>query len=570
MKNFLWKYKETPHSDLIVTLSKEINVSSPIATLLVQRNIDSYHKAEKFFRPKIEELHDPFLMKDMDKAVNRLSEAISNDEKILIYGDYDVDGTTSVSLVYSFLKEIYPNVDYYIPDRYEEGYGISFKGIDYADENDFSLIISLDCGIKAVDKIDYANQKNIDFIICDHHRPAEKLPEAIAILDPKREDCNYPFDELSGCGVGFKLMEAFSIQNGIEIENLYQYLDFLAISIAADIVPIVGENRILAFYGLEQINQSPKPGIKLLKDLAGFEDQKLNITNLVFGFAPRINAAGRMGDAKDAVKLLTCSSEKEGEEIAGLINKSNTDRREIDSSITEEVIEKISNDEALKNAKTTVLYNEKWHKGVVGIVASRTIETFYRPTIILTKSNGKLAGSARSVEGFDVYNAIEKCSEHLIQFGGHKYAAGLTLDENKLDDFTNAFEKEVSKTITEEMLQPKINVDCELELNQINWSFFNVLEQMAPFGPSNMQPIFVSKNVIDAGGSRIVGENHLKLSIKQNGSHIIDGIAFGMADYYDKIKDGTPFDICYSLDKNEFRGNTSLQLQIRNIKIDIG
>ena len=566
MKDYRWLYKSIPEKQQIKELSAAINVKKPIATLLCQREITNYKLAKSYFRPNFDEIHDPFLMKDMSLAVNRLSDAIHNNEKILVYGDYDVDGTTSVALVYSFLKTLYPNISYYIPNRYKEGYGVSKEGINYAKNNNFTLIISLDCGIKAVDKIDYANTLGVDFIICDHHNPGPKVPNAVAVLDPKQKDCNYPYKELSGCGVGFKLMQAFSQQQGIALEKLFNYLDLLAISIAADIVPITGENRILTYYGLQLINKDPRPGVQWLIELAGLEKGKITISNVVFGFAPRINAAGRMGNATDAVKLLIAKSKNEGEKIAGEINKSNIDRREIDSSITEEALEKILKDETLLNAKTTVLYNESWHKGVIGIVASRCIETYYRPTIILTKSNGKLTGSARSVDDFDVYKAIENCNHFLEQFGGHKYAAGLTLKENQLEDFKNAFENEVTKLITDDMLVPKINVDLKLKLSQITWSFFNVLEQMAPFGPENMQPIFVTENVIDTGNSRIVGENHLKLSITQPNTQAIEGIAFGMADFCDRIKNGVPFNICYSIEKNEFRGNSTLQLRIRDIK----
>ena len=569
MKKYRWVVKEKVDSTLVDHLSKKINISPELAHILCQRGYTSFDSAKSFFRPNIDELHDPFLMKDMGVAVNRLSQAIYNNEKILIYGDYDVDGTTSVALVYSFIKNFYQNIDYYIPDRYAEGYGISTKGIDFASEHNFTLVISLDCGIKAIDKIDYANTKGIDFIICDHHRPGETIPNAKAVLDPKRTDCSYPFKELSGCGVGFKLIEAFSVQNGIEVEKLYDYLDYLAISIAADIVPIVDENRILAYYGLKKINENPRLGIKTLIELAGIENE-VTINSLVFGFAPRINAAGRLGDAKNAVKLLVEESSSKAEKIGAEINKTNLDRRELDSSITDEALEMISSDVKVSSKKTTVLYNESWHKGVVGIVASRCIESYYRPTIILTKSNGSLSGSARSVADFDVYNAIENCSAHLEQFGGHKYAAGLTLKEENLQSFMDAFENEVSSTITEDMLIPKINIDTGLDLRQLTPSFYNIIKQMEPFGPKNMQPIFVSKGVVDSGYSRVVGEKHLKLSINHNNSATIDGIAFGMAEYYEQIKRGNPFDICYSVELNKYRGNVSLQLKIRDIRTNIG
>lgn len=564
-KNYHWKYKTEVEENKIASFSKSLNISRPLAKMLIQRNIDTFDKAKDFFRPKIEELHNPFLMKDMDIAVERLSDAIENGEKILVYGDYDVDGTTSVALVYSFLNQIYEKVDFYIPDRHKEGYGISMQAIDFAASNDFSLIISLDCGIKAIKQIDYANEKNIDFIICDHHRPGEKLPNAVAVLDAKREDCHYPYDELSGCGVGFKLMQAYTIEKGLDEKELFQYLDYLVISIAADIVPITGENRILAYYGMKIINSKPRAGVAKLIELAGLE-KDINTTNVVFGFAPRINAAGRMGDAKNAVRLLISKDTNDAFDVGQGVNQDNTDRKELDRAITEEVIEKISNSEELKQAKTTVLYNENWHKGVLGIVASRSIETFYRPTIILTKSNGLLTGSARSVEGFDVYNAIDACIEHLEQFGGHKYAAGLALKEENFEAFCSAFEKQVASTITADQLIPKIEVDTEMALSNVTDSFFNIIKQMEPFGPENMQPVFTSKGVVDSGYSRVVGEKHLKLSVRQGNSPVIDGIAFGMGEVYEKISGGQPFDICYSIEQNEWNGRVNLQLKIRDIK----
>lgn len=560
-----WVYKPLPDKETVRALSKAINVSPRLASILIQRGITTYEAAKKFFRPSMDDLHDPFLMKDMDKAVNRLNTAIANKEKILIYGDYDVDGSTSVSLVYGFLRTVYPELDYYIPDRYTEGYGISYKGIDYAEEQGISLIISLDCGIKAVDKVAYARQKNIDFIICDHHRPGEALPAAVAVLDPKQDDCQYPFDELCGCGVGFKFMQAFCIQNTISLEKLFHFLDLVAIGTASDIVPIEGENRTLVHFGIKKINTDPIPGVKSLIKLAGFE-QDLSVMNIVFGIGPRINAAGRIHHAHGAVKLLLENDEAHAVNFAKTINQHNTDRKTFDRSITKEALEMIGNDEKLKGAKTTVLSKDDWHKGVIGIVASRCIETYYRPTIIMTESNGKLTGSARSVEGFDIYNAISACDEYLEQFGGHKYAAGLTLEKANFDAFAQKFEEVVSATITDEQLIPRQEVDMELDFYDINFKFFNIIEQMAPFGPCNMEPVFVSRGIRDTGKSKVVKEEHLKFSIAQEHSPALEGIGFGLGHHYDKVRTGQPFDVCYTIDKNTFRGNTRLQLMVKDIK----
>ena len=558
-----WLYKPSPDADIVSELSKAININETLAAILVQRSIETYDQAKEFFRPALNRLHDPFLMKDMDKAVARKEKAISNNEKILIYGDYDVDGTTSVALVYGFLRNKYANLDFYIPDRYDEGYGISLKGIDYAAENNFSLIICLDCGIKAIDQIVYSNSKNIDFIICDHHRPGEFLPDAYAVLDPKRDDCNYPFDELSGCGIGFKLLQAYCVSNNIPLEELYAHLDLTAISVAADIVPINDENRIFVFHGLNVINKNPRPGIKALLEIAGFKN-KLNVENIVFIIAPRINAAGRIEHAKKAVHLLLAENGKEARDFAEQLHHKNEERKDFDKSITRDALDMIEND--LRNAKSTVLFKEDWHQGVIGIVASRCIEKYYRPTIILTKSNGHATGSARSVFGFDIHDAITECSELLEKFGGHKYAAGLSLPVENIPAFQEKFEQVVSNSITDELLIPKIDVDLKIELKQIDYRFYNLLKQIGPFGPENMQPLFVSESVLNDGYPRIVGEEHLKIRIKQDNSSFIDAIGFRLASHLEKIKKGIPFNIAYTIEENAYQGMKFLQLNIKDIK----
>lgn len=550
-------------------LAAEINVSSFLATLLVQRGVQDFEGAKSFFRPDLSILHDPFLMKDMDKAVERLTLAMASGEKILVYGDYDVDGTTSVTMFYGFLRTIYDQLDYYIPDRYVEGYGISTQGIDWAKENGFSLIVALDCGIKSVDKVAYANSLGVDFIICDHHRPGDELPAASAVLDPKRDDCAYPYKELTGCGVGFKLLHAFCVQNGENLEVLYPYLDLLVVSIASDIVPITGENRVLAFYGLQHLNSSPRVGLKALIKIAGIHNI-LDITNVVFGLGPRINAAGRIKHAKEAVRLLLCEDEAEADDFAMQINKHNADRRKFDTSITDEALAMIQEDAWLSAAKSTVLFKGDWHKGVIGIVASRCIEHFHRPTIILTESNGKAAGSARSVPGFDVYEAIEECSELLEQFGGHTFAAGMTLPLENVDAFRHRFDEIVSSRILPEQLTPMIGVDMEIELEAISWKFYNVLKQMGPFGPGNMTPVFVSRQVSIAKKPTIMKEKHIKFEVFQGQSPAFTVIAFGMAHIFPDLMTGQPFDICYHLDENTFRDKTTLQFMLKDIKFGNG
>ncbi|WP_247237502.1 single-stranded-DNA-specific exonuclease RecJ [Telluribacter sp. SYSU D00476] len=546
-------------------LAQAISINPFLSTLLVQRGITDFDSARDFFRPELSHLHDPFLMQDMDLAVERLCEAMANGEKILVYGDYDVDGTTSVALFYGFLRKIYDKLDYYIPDRYAEGYGVSWQGIDWAEENGFTLIVTLDCGIKSIDKVEEAKKRGIDFIICDHHRPGSELPPAVAVLDPKREDCLYPYKELTGCGVGFKLLQAFCLQNGQELDMLYEYLDLVVVSIAADIVPITGENRVLAYYGLQRLNSNPCTGVRALIQVAGFTTE-LDITKVVFGLGPRINAAGRIKHAKEAVRLLLCDDEEEASTFAFEINKHNTERRTFDTSITEEALTMIQQDGWLSQANSTVLFKQDWHKGVVGIVASRCIEHFHRPTIILTHSNGKATGSARSVPGFDVYEAIEECADLLEQFGGHTFAAGLTLPVENVDAFRLKFEEIVTSRIQPEQLIPMIDIDLELDLKDINWKFYNVLRQMAPFGPGNMLPVFVSRDVHVAGRPTIMKSKHIKFDVYQGDSPAFTAIGFSMAHLYPDLMSGKPFSICYQLEENNFRGNKSLQICLKDVK----
>lgn len=547
-------------------LAEALKITPILATLLVQRGITDFEGSRQFFRPNLSQLHDPYLMMDMDLAVARLIKAISNREKVLVYGDYDVDGATSVTLFYGFLRKIYDNLDYYIPDRYNEGYGVSWQSIDFAKENGFTLIVTLDCGIKSVDKVTEAKKRGIDFIICDHHRPGDELPPASAVLDPKREDCLYPYKELTGCGVGFKFLQAFCFAQEIDQQILFEYLDLLVISIAADIVPITGENRILAHYGLQRLNASPRIGVKALINIAGITGV-LDITNVVFGLSPRINAAGRIKHAKEAVRLLLCEEEQEAQDFAFEINKHNTDRRTFDSTITEEALFMIENDAWFSDAKSTVLYKEDWHKGVIGIVASRCIEKYHRPTIILTQSHGKAAGSARSVPGFDVYEAIEECADLLEQFGGHTFAAGLTLPIDNIDAFRVRFNDIVSSRILPDQMSPRINIDLALELGSITPKFFNILRQMGPFGPGNMTPVFESNDVTLDGRPVILKEKHIKFDVRQKNSASFTAIGFGMAQFYPDLVNGRPFSICYSLEENNFRDKKTLQLFLKDIKL---
>ncbi len=567
-----WNIKKKADEAIVNQLSEKLTIDKVLANLLVQRGIKTYEEAKKFFRPSLNDLHNPFLMKDMDKAIARIETAVKNKEKILVYGDYDVDGTTAVALVYSFFKKHTPPeniIDYYIPDRYAEGYGISFTGIDFAKENNFTLIIALDCGIKANEKIDYARERNIDFIICDHHRPGDVLPNAVAVLDPKRNDCTYPFDELCGCGVGFKLIQAYAQKSNIPFEELHEYLDLTAISIASDLVPVTGENRTLCYFGLKQINEKPRKGIKAIFELANVK-REITVNELVFIIGPRINAAGRIKTGRDAVDLLISDCVDAAKISGHNINITNTERRALDVDITAHALSMIDDDAEMISRKSTVLYHPEWHKGVVGIVASRMIEKYYRPTIILTESNGKATGSARSVKDFDVYNAIESCADLLEQFGGHKYAAGLTLKLENVEALQQRFEEIVSSTIEEYMLVPEIEIDAELELKNITPKFYRVLKQFAPFGPDNMSPVFMTKNITDKGYVRIVGTNHLKMDLQaaQNPRELFPAIAFGQGNHFDAVLRRKIFTAVYAIEENEFNGKTSLQLNVKDMKME--
>ena len=559
-----WTLKPQPEKEKVEKLAKELQVNSTIATILCQRNIETFEAAKNYFRPNLEQIHDPFLMKDMDVAVSRIETAIANNENILIYGDYDVDGTTAVSLVSSYLKTIYSNIATYIPDRYAEGYGVSYKGIDFAYDNDFSLIIALDCGIKAIEKVAYATKKNIDFIICDHHKPGPEIPKAIAVLNAKRNDCTYPFDELCGCGVGFKLIQALGVSRHKTIEDFLPYLDLVATAIAADIVPMNGENRVLAYYGLEVINQNPCNGIKAI--IQQTKKTELTITDVVFTIAPRINAAGRMKHGNYAVELLTEMDVDAAAEFAASIEIFNADRKELDKKITDEAIIQIIDNEEEKGF-STVVYQEDWHKGVIGIVASRLIEKYYRPTLVFTKSGEMLAASARSVKGFDVYNALQECEEFIEQFGGHKYAAGLTLRPENYTNFKDKFEEVVKRTIDTKLLSPEISVDAAIDFSEITPKFFRIIQQMAPFGPLNMKPVFSSTSVRDNGYGKQVGANkaHLKLNLFQgDNKKTFNAIGFNLGTKMEFVQNH--FDVAYALDENEWNGHKNLQLVLKDIK----
>jgi single-stranded-DNA-specific exonuclease len=560
-----WTIKPKPSEEKVKLLAEALNVEDFVATLLVQRGVETYEEARQFFRPTLADLHNPYLMKDMDKAAERIELAIENGENILVFGDYDVDGTTAVSLVSSYLKSYYPNVATYIPDRYDEGYGVSFKGIDFADDNGFSLIIALDCGIKSMDHVAYAKERNIDFIICDHHRPGDYLPEAVAVLDPKRDDCTYPYDELCGCGIGFKLIQALGENRNQTIDDLSPYLDLVATAIAADIVPMTGENRILAYFGLQVINSDPRPGIKAL--IHQIKKKTLDITDVVFIIAPRINAAGRIKHGNHAVELLTEFDFEQAQQFASEIEAYNSERKDLDKQITKEALDQILKNKEEKRF-TSVVFQEDWHKGVIGIVASRLIETYYRPTLVFTKSGDKYAASARSVKGFDVYNALEACSEHLEQFGGHMYAAGMTLLEENYLAFKNAFEKVVQETIHPDMLTPEITIDAEINLSDITPKLIRILKQFEPFGPQNRTPVFLTKNVKDTGYAQKLGadEEHLKLFVRQNNSEGMAAIGFGLGNKMELTTNKKLFEAVYCIDENEWNGKTSVQLRLKDIK----
>ncbi|OFX85746.1 MAG: single-stranded-DNA-specific exonuclease RecJ [Bacteroidetes bacterium GWF2_33_16] len=567
-----WVLKQKGRKDDVENLAQELNIEPVLANLLLQRGVKTFEDARRFFRPELSDLYDPFLMKDMDLAVERIEKAVKNNENILIYGDYDVDGTTSVALMYSFLKKFHPNIDFYVPDRYSEGYGISIQGINYAIEKNVKLIIALDCGIKANEKVAYAKENGIDFIICDHHYPGSELPDAVAVLDAKRPDCNYPFKELSGCGVGFKLIQAYSITNNIPFGELIEYLDLVVVSIASDIVPIVDENRILAHFGLIQINKAPREGLKSIIQISGLSGKKIAVEDIVFKLGPRINAAGRMESAHKAVELLLAANAANAKTSANSVDDFNDARKNIDRSITQDALRMLFDKSKLEEKKSTVLYNSKWHKGVVGIVASRLIETYYRPTVILTASNGMATGSARSVMGYDIYQAIEKCADLLENFGGHMYAAGLTMKIDNVSKFIDRFERIVSETILDEQLVPQIEIDAELKLSEITPKFFRILKQFQPFGPENMAPVFLAENVSDNGEGRIVGpsKEHLKLALihEEEPFKGFPAIAFQQANNFDYIRSGDSFDICYTIDENNFRDKSTIQLNIKDIKIN--
>lgn len=565
-----WVLREPSDPEKVDRLATEVGIDKVLADLLIKRGVETFAQARSFFRPSLDNLHDPFLMKDMDVAVERLHRAVVSGEGILVYGDYDVDGTTAVALLYSFVRRFTDKVDFYIPDRYDEGYGVSFKGIDYAVESGAGLIVTLDCGIKAIDKVKYAASKGIDMIICDHHLPEDSLPAAVAVLDPKREDCHYPFDDLSGCGVGFKLVQAYSARYGVPFETLVPLLDLLVVSIASDLVTMVGENRILAHFGLRQLNENPCTGLQAMINLSSLEPGHVSIDDIVFKIGPRINAAGRMETGRLAVELLTSRSLSEAMQIGEKINESNNERKNIDREITQEALDMVQTGNCLCNGSAMIVYNPEWNKGVVGIVASRLVEAYYKPTVVLTKSNGFVSGSARSISGFDLYGAIESCADLLENFGGHVYAAGLTLREENLPEFARRMDEYISAKIETEMMTPVIEVDSKLNFARITPKFFRILKQFQPFGPGNHNPVFLTENVYDAGTGRKVGAGgvHMKLDLIQEDQpyHQISSIAFNMAEHYDHIKEGNPFDICYSIVENYYRGNSSIQLRIKDLR----
>jgi len=566
-----WVIRRQGEAKAVSHLQEVLGVDFAVANLLVQRGIKTYGDAKSFFRPQLENLHDPFLMMGMARAVERIERAVNSGEKLLVYGDYDVDGTTAVAMVYKYFKTYFREIDYYIPDRYTEGYGISYKGIDFAANNGFKLLIALDCGIKALQKTCYAKTKGIDLIICDHHNPGDTIPDAVAVLDPKQPGCNYPYKDLSGCGVGFKLIQAFHQKTGLPFADLTKYLDLVAVSIASDIVPITGENRILEHFGLIKINKDPSTGMQAIIKLSGISNKEVTVEDIVFRIGPRINAAGRMESGKKSVDLLISDDEKSALAIAEKINVFNTNRRDVDSTITQEALTMIQMDDNLKQRKSTVLFNPKWHKGVIGIVASRLMDHYYRPTVILTKSNGLATGSARSVNGFDLYQAIEECSDLLENFGGHKYAAGLTMKLNNVSTFQEKFERVVRENIHPDQLIPVVEIDTELQFKDITDKLLRVLKQFQPFGPENMAPVFFTENVSDNGDGRQVGLNceHLKLALVHESDpyKILPAIAFQQGKMYPSIKGGVGFDVCYSVEENVFRGETCIQLNIKDIKI---
>ena len=565
-----WRLRDSGDPENVAQLSAELGIDPVLASLLVTRGVHTFEEARSFFRPSLSALHDPFLMKDMDLAVARLEKAVASQEKILVYGDYDVDGTTAVALVYSFIRRLTSSVDFYIPDRYDEGYGVSKKGIDWASDNGFTLIITLDCGIKAIDKVKYAEDKGIDLIICDHHLPEEEIPAAAAVLDPKREDCTYPFDDLSGCGVGFKLVQAYSQKNGLPFESLLPLLDLLVVSIASDLVTVVGENRVLAHFGLKRLNEEPRIGLQAMINLANLEQGHVTIDDIVFKIGPRINAAGRMESGRLAVELLTSETEEAAVTIGSQINDNNNERKSIDREITKAALDMVQDGTCCSSENAVIVYGPDWNKGVVGIVASRLVEAYYKPAFVLTKSNGFVTGSARSVRGFDLYEAISSCADLLENYGGHIYAAGLTLREENLPEFVRRIDKYVGEHISDEMATPIVDVDSEINFSQITPKFFRILKQFQPFGPGNSAPVFLTKNVYDDGNGRKVGPGgqHLKLELIQESQpyHQISAIAFNMASLFEHIRNGNPIDICYSVVENYYRGNSTIQLRIKDMR----
>lgn len=565
-----WRLRDSGDPENVAQLSAELGIDPVLASLLVTRGVHTFEEARSFFRPSLSALHDPFLMKDMDLAVARLEKAVASQEKILVYGDYDVDGTTAVALVYSFIRRLTSSVDFYIPDRYDEGYGVSKKGIDWASGNGFTLIITLDCGIKAIDKVKYAADKGIDLIICDHHLPEEEIPAAAAVLDPKREDCTYPFDDLSGCGVGFKLVQAYSQKNGLPFESLLPLLDLLVVSIASDLVTVVGENRVLAHFGLKRLNEEPRIGLQAMINLANLEQGHVTIDDIVFKIGPRINAAGRMESGRLAVELLTAETEEAAVTIGSQINDNNNERKSIDREITKAALDMVQDGTCCSSENAVIVYGPDWNKGVVGIVASRLVEAYYKPAFVLTKSNGFVTGSARSVRGFDLYEAISSCADLLENYGGHIYAAGLTLREENLPEFVRRIDKYVGEHISDEMATPIVDVDSEINFSQITPKFFRILKQFQPFGPGNSAPVFLTKNVYDDGNGRKVGPGgqHLKLELIQESQpyHQISAIAFNMASLFEHIRNGNPIDICYSVVENYYRGNSTIQLRIKDMR----
>ena len=560
-----WKAKPLPNSEIVAKLSAEINVSEAIATILVQRGIDTFDKAKAYFRPQLSDLHDPFLLKDMELAYNRIKKAVNHKEKMMVYGDYDVDGTTAVSIVYSYFVTLNPDIEYYIPDRYKEGYGISKMGIDYAHENGISLIIALDCGIRSNELVDYANELGIDFIICDHHLPGETLPKAHAILNPKRRDCSYPYKELSGAGIGFKLVQAYSKKEGFPEDKILEYIDLVAVSIASDMVDMQGENRVLAYFGLKKLNENPSAGLQALIEV-GPKKKTYSIQDIIFGIGPKINAAGRISDAKAAVRVLIEKEYTTARQLTRVLNERNTERKELDNDITKNAVEMVESTPGMSDRKSIVIRGEAWHKGVIGIVASRMVEQFYKPTIVFSQNDGMLTGSARSVKNFDIHEAITECSQWVEQFGGHKYAAGLSIKAENFDAFSEQFESVVVRDIEEASLLPEVEYDLDISLQALTPKFLDLINQMSPFGPGNPLPIFHSKELRSNNSPRVLKDRHLKLQISQNSRYYFDGIGFGLSEHLPIVSNGEIFDACYCIEENDFNGQVKLQLRLKDLK----